>query len=418
MSRISTARRLRCLSSLQAAVIAAPPPTTASRATFAAAARGISTTTPVRNDADGSGSSRSRSTKNTEWVRGKLWKGETPGSEDPYTQRVEPEEGTVSNLPDEARAAVAAAAATTPKTSTPAPPRHLENSMLVLPPNRTEAATEDDIQANDPSYTPALSVEELEHVAPVGSWWDQPGHWGEESRHRGFGHPARARESEVIEVCLRRALVEVLALRKAGLFAQWAARRWGDGGRRALDDALTVPFMVEGDKAELRGMETDIVKALTDEASFSPEMAAAVAEEEIVSAEEAREMIKGWKPAWKDYPLDRDTKFAMRKRLYQLTGTLIPDAKLAAARTIKHLQTLATVPPKKPKLAEVLGGMSEFGDLPNVRLHERKITSIDRENEVGRWKVIKEELERRGLPVSGQDEAPGAREKQWMKGWK
>ena len=112
------------------------------------------------------------------------------------------------------------------------------------------------------------------------------------------------------------------------------------------------------------------------------------------------------------------TSYQMRKRLYQLTGTLIPDAKLAAARTIKHLQTLATVPPKKPKLAEILGGMSEFGDLPNVRLHDRKITSIDRENEVGRWKVIKEELERRGLPVSGQDEAPGAREKQWMKGWK
>ena len=76
------------------------------------------------------------------------------------------------------------------------------------------------------------------------------------------------------------------------------------------------------------------------------------------------------------------------------------------------------MPPKKPKLAELLGSMGEFGQLPNVRLHESKITSIDRETEVGRWKVIKEELEKRGLPVSGRDDNPGAREKQWMKGWK
>jgi hypothetical protein len=40
-------------------------------------------------------------------------------------------------------------------------------------------------------------------------------------------------------------------------------------------------------------------------------------------------------------------------------------------------------------------------ELPNVVLRERRWTPIDREKEVGRWKVIVRELKERGLPVTG-----------------
>merc|ERR1712230_259947 len=38
---------------------------------------------------------------------------------------------------------------------------------------------------------------------------------------------------------------------------------------------------------------------------------------------------------------------------------------------------------------------------PNVTVHARRQTPIDREKNVGRWKVIEEELVQRGLPVTG-----------------
>lgn len=64
------------------------------------------------------------------------------------------------------------------------------------------------------------------------------------------------------------------------------------------------------------------------------------------------------------------------------------------------LHHLAT-PPKPKKLAQVLSADDRLTTLPNVRLFDRRFTPIDREKEVGRWKVIERELERRGLPVTG-----------------
>jgi len=40
-------------------------------------------------------------------------------------------------------------------------------------------------------------------------------------------------------------------------------------------------------------------------------------------------------------------------------------------------------------------------DVPNVSVYPRRQTLIDREQQVGRWKVIEEELNRRDLPVTG-----------------
>lgn len=41
-------------------------------------------------------------------------------------------------------------------------------------------------------------------------------------------------------------------------------------------------------------------------------------------------------------------------------------------------------------------------EAPNVTVHARRQTPVDREISVGRWKVIEEELVRRGLPVTGK----------------
>jgi len=40
--------------------------------------------------------------------------------------------------------------------------------------------------------------------------------------------------------------------------------------------------------------------------------------------------------------------------------------------------------------------------MPNVEIFPRRHTPIDKEKEVGRWKVIERELQKKGLPVTGR----------------
>ena len=58
--------------------------------------------------------------------------------------------------------------------------------------------------------------------------------------------------------------------------------------------------------------------------------------------------------------------------------------------------------PKPKKLAEQLIGKPGFAKMPNVQIFDRRYTPIDKEKEVGRWKVIESELQKRGLPVTGK----------------
>ncbi|KAL7951559.1 hypothetical protein V8C42DRAFT_304451 [Trichoderma barbatum] len=379
MARITRMRRLQ---SLQLAI---PSQCAATRPSFAAA-RGISTTGPAHS-------------KNTEWIRGKLWKGEAPGPADPYTQRTETE--VQSNLPEEALES---------RPREDKTPVAVRDSRLTLPARRTEATAEKELQSSDPTYVPATDAEGLEEIGALSTWWEQPGHWGDESAFKGFGSTDKVVEREVLEVHLRRAVVEALALQQTGVFSEWATKKWSEGGsREELDQALALQVEVQDGKATLKGDASSITEALTSEfqeVEFTTS----------VTVEEAKEIIKSWDPSWKTIALDDSLRFALRKRLYQLTGILIPDAKLAAANTAKHILTLATRDPKPLKLAQMLEKRSAFNDLANVTVHERKIGPIDKEVAVGRWKVIEEELKKRDLPATGYGNAPRNKERDWLTG--
>ena len=68
------------------------------------------------------------------------------------------------------------------------------------------------------------------------------------------------------------------------------------------------------------------------------------------------------------------------------------------------------------KLASLLQSRSELPTLPNVTLHSRKVTPIDKEIAVGRWKVVEEELKKRGLPVTGTAGLGKNKERDWLSG--
>lgn len=64
--------------------------------------------------------------------------------------------------------------------------------------------------------------------------------------------------------------------------------------------------------------------------------------------------------------------------------------------------TTTVVQPKPKKLAHRLMEDENLTALPNLRIKDRRHTPVDREKEVGRWKIIEEELRERGLPVLGR----------------
>ena len=85
----------------------------------------------------------------------------------------------------------------------------------------------------------------------------------------------------------------------------------------------------------------------------------------------------------------------------QLSGRRIPDPDIQNIHDTRTLFTHLVKKPKSKKLAHALFA-SDMVDLPNIDLRERRYTPIDKEKEIGRWKVIEQELEARGLPLTGK----------------
>uniref|UniRef100_A0A8H7TSI9 Large ribosomal subunit protein mL50 n=1 Tax=Bionectria ochroleuca TaxID=29856 RepID=A0A8H7TSI9_BIOOC len=278
-------------------------------------------------------------------------------------------------------------------------------------PKRTEATTEKEMAANDPTYTPALTIEELEEIPPFSKWWDQPEHWGKESEFRSFGKAEKEVERAIIEVQVRRAVVEVLSLQQENKLAEQLVKKWPAGSREALEQTLAVEIVGADGQFSLQGDVSSVVSHLTQDAAGSSEEGSP-----SITLEEAAEITNKWDAKWKEIKVNDEIKFAIRKRIYQLTGNLIPDSKLGAARNVRDVLTTLFQQRKPSSLADELLAKPEVTKLPNVRVHSRKVGPIDKEIEIGRWKVIEEELKKRDLPVTGTDNLSGNKEREWMTG--
>lgn len=80
-----------------------------------------------------------------------------------------------------------------------------------------------------------------------------------------------------------------------------------------------------------------------------------------------------------------------------------------------YLSILVKPPPAK-KLAEVIEQKGELVRLPNVNVYTRRVTPIDKEKMVGRWKVIVNELDKRELPIVGTGGYSKEAERKWAMG--
>jgi len=113
---------------------------------------------------------------------------------------------------------------------------------------------------------------------------------------------------------------------------------------------------------------------------------------------------------------DVTLKFAVAKRVFQLSGHVIPDFKLPQIHNVQQLLKILVRPSKPIKLVEEIQRRGELLALPNVTVYPRRVTVMDKERMVGRWKVIERELERRGLPVTGDGGLPRPKEIAWLFG--
>ncbi|KAH7403423.1 ribosomal subunit 39S-domain-containing protein [Cadophora sp. MPI-SDFR-AT-0126] len=359
----------------------------------------------------------------TEKLRRKIWGTDNPpGLEDPY--------GSTSVFDQ-----------------TKKKERHREKEERDAARLEAQSAAEIENYTGSTRYEPASTWDGLERVGWTEDLWDP------ENLYTPFVPMEVKTDGEEITAALHRAMVEVFALREAGVpLAHLSNDTPGQ------DLTLDVTFDQSPSGPVLKFMEAappldDIVQSLTqagdeiaenDNPTESEEDVAAdrstidplqpgaepaaddafekgnpTESEEDVDADRStvdplhqantmevtyEELFASWGPSWLQISLeDSEVKFAVLKRMMQLTGIRIPDAHLNATKTASALLKFLVVPPKPRKLVDALSQKDDLVTLPNVSIYPKRITPIDRERSLGRWKVIEKELEEKGLPITGHE---------------
>ncbi|TKA60543.1 hypothetical protein B0A55_11535, partial [Friedmanniomyces simplex] len=118
-------------------------------------------------------------------------------------------------------------------------------------------------------------------------------------------------------------------------------------------------------------------------------------------------------PPWMDFSIkDPSVKMALVKRIIQLTGKRLPDPAISLSTTLADLYDHVHMKEKPKTLAEAPQMQRIQLNAPNVQVFSSRRTPIHKEMDIGRWKIIEEELVRRDLPVTGS-RWPGAKAK-WL----
>ncbi|ROW08338.1 hypothetical protein VMCG_03224 [Cytospora schulzeri] len=292
---------------------------------------------------------------------------------------------------------------------------------LALPPDEiTLAPRADMVEEAEPDYTPAEHAEGLEVVGGLKGWFERDDHWGGSKRYAGFVPTHKVQDPSLLELSVKRAVVEALAVSAQQGNAELLTGLWERGEKEDAVRVLGLGVQVAEDgSAKLVGDVEGVVKALRWDPD-APGSSASLDEEvgrQRFTPEEAGEIVKTWDKTWKTISLrDVRLKFAVTKRILQLTGHTIPDSKLHAINTTGHLVSHLVKPPPATKVAEAIEQQGELTNLPNVRVHATRRTPVHKHQEVGRWKVIVEELEKRKMPALGDGGIGAFVEDKWFRG--
>ncbi|KAL2067340.1 hypothetical protein VTL71DRAFT_1765 [Oculimacula yallundae] len=328
-----------------------------------------------------------------------------------------------------------------------------EQKRQVAEQEKKKAARKSKKESAEDSWDNYVEASTWDGLETVG-FTKQP--WAEEHNYQSFVPREVTTDAEEITAALHRAMVEVFALQEAGVPLDRIPI-----GVPGQDLTLDVTFDHSPSGPVLKFMDEapplgDIVEAVTAQAEAVDETAehenpteaeedvaadrstvdplqrdseTAVDEtlekenptesEEDVAADRSsvdplqdaealqvtyEEVIASWGSSWLQVSLENpELKFAILKRFMQLTGIRIPDAHLGSSKTASALLKYLIVQPKPRKLVDALSQKEDLVSLPNVSIFPKRITPVQVERSLGRWKIIEEELQQRGLPVTGHE---------------
>lgn len=195
---------------------------------------------------------------------------------------------------------------------------------LVLPPEDVEVAPrEDELAADGVAYRPADTAHGLEVVGGLGGWFERDEHWGASKRYAGFAPTRRVADPALLELSVRRAVAEALAVAAAAATAAVSDKAplltglWERGGREDAERALGLRLEVREDGAVgvVAADAEGVVRALRWDPEASESSVAAPGEEvgkQQFSPDEAREIVQSWDEGWKKISLhDAQLKFAV-----------------------------------------------------------------------------------------------------------
>ncbi|PKY01281.1 hypothetical protein P168DRAFT_293099 [Aspergillus campestris IBT 28561] len=283
-----------------------------------------------------------------------------------------------------------------------------------------EHAGAEEVAADD-TYEPATTWEGLTRVGHLGEW----SNYGpsEVDTYQSFslnkrltkkGQLSLAAHQAAVELCLMQSLgkpltsvCDVAEHEKPVFKLLWKCKvqptangQWGDAlvyPNKEAQNALVYIFEQIGGQPQAAAAPVDATEAAEEDAE-------AVEYEETAEVDGHRLPFFGYQDVkdsgFLSLPLnDPALKFAYLKRLSQLSGHFFPDPVIQSISTVQeavnHIQ--AVIQPKPKKLAEHLTGNESLLDLPNVKIFTKRQKPSDKDEELGRKKVIENELRARGL---------------------
>ncbi|GAP91473.1 hypothetical protein SAMD00023353_6200550 [Rosellinia necatrix] len=272
---------------------------------------------------------------------------------------------------------------------------------------RVEAARKEDVA--DPTYIPAVSGDGLKIVGGLATWWSQPDHWSAAGDFVSFRPRQKVTDPALIEASVRRAVIEAFALREAGreddLVAVWPTTMSKADLQGLL--AWNIRSAENGPAVSLGGNASVVAEGLQwkddNHQSTPADGDEYITATEALTSEEASALSRTWDPSWKHISLaDRRILFAVTKRVFQLTGQRPPDHQLPSITTVQALLYVLQRPPKPVTLTEELQKRHQgLLELPNVIVSAKRVTRGDKEKALGRFKLMQEEFNKRGLPEHG-----------------
>lgn len=295
--------------------------------------------------------------------------------------------------------------------------QHHQPASYVPPPARSEAERADLV--SDPEYLPANTAEGLRSVGDLGRWWETRDHWPRECDFVGFKAKKKVEHPVLLEVAVRRAVTEALALKQQDMGSQLTGF-WSLEDQAQYESVLGLQVQVdEAGDAKVRGTDAKPPAHVVavEEKGKAPMRYTAEPAFILPSVAEALAWKETADPAWKKVSLqDPRVKFAVTKRILQLTGQLIPDYKLADITDAGALLAALVRAPKPATFSdEIQAKKQSLINLPNVSFAPKRVTRGDKDKALGRYKLIEEEFAKRDLQ-GGPLSVHKSKEKSWFKG--